>query len=696
MSAAAAYFLRPDPSQRRDLAFASLLLVGLFSWAAASCAQGNSPEPFVLTQVPRQAKRPPAARDSSGQFRADWFEGARVVLVSSGQTRVLSEGFRSACDPNVSFDAKHILFSGRKDHNAPWRVWEIGVDGQGLRPITPEDMDARSPIYATTLFTLESPEPWFTTLFVGQEATINEAGRVGSSSLYNIKLDGSEPRRLTFNPNHNLDPFQGWDGRVLYAAERYPNQPGAFGGQVRLHSIHVEGADMELYGGELGKKVQRMPCLTAGGLVVFVESNEGAWDGAGQLACLEERRPHVTYRQVTQSPSELYLYPSPLRDNVILVSKRPAKGNGTCGVFRFDIDRGSCAPVFDSPDYDEVQAVAVKPRKTPDGHSTVVDMKSDTGTFYGLNAYDADPRMASHLPKGTIKRVRFLEGVPQPVATPVPGGADSERAVSPVSSRPGSPSHPNASSQSGAPPPGGFVPRRLVGEAPVEEDGSFNVIVPADTPLLLQTLDAQGMALATCGWIWVKPKETRGCIGCHEDPERIPENEYVLALRRPSNRLALPPDQRRSISFVEDVAPILRKHCANAECHGGSKTPLALRFLNDKPSPGGLEMAYSALMRPLPAKRKGDEPLPKPGRYVDPGRSRTSWLVWQLVGTNTSRAWDDVAKQPGRNIKLMPPREKAAPLAEEEIRTILQWIDLGAPFAPSESFMPTSQTLTQP
>ena len=46
----------------------------------------------------------------------------------------------------------------------------------------------------------------------------------------------------------------------------------------------------------------------------------------------------------------------------------------------------------------------------------------------------------------------------------------------------------------------------------------------------------------TCGWIWVKPKETRGCIGCHEDPERIPENEYVLALRRPSNRLLLPPD----------------------------------------------------------------------------------------------------------------------------------------------------------
>ena len=114
------------------------------------------------------------------------------------------------------------------------------------------------------------------------------------------------------------------------------------------------------------------------------------------------------------------------------------------------------------------------------------------------------------------------------------------------------------------------MPRRLVGEAPVEADGSFNVEVPADTPLLLQTLDERGLALATCGWIWVKPKETRGCIGCHEDPERIPENEYVLALRRPSNRLTLPPEQRRSVSFREDIAPMLQKHCATADCHGGN------------------------------------------------------------------------------------------------------------------------------
>ena len=671
MSAAFAFSLRLTRNIGRVIPFTSLLTLGFSLLAAVSNAKGGLPEPLVLTQVPRQVKVPPAGWNRVDLVRCDWFDGARVVRVGSdGQVRVLSEGLGSACDPNVSFDGQHILFAGRKDRSERWRIWEIGADGKGLHPITPEDMDARSPIYATTLFTLDSPEPWLTTVFVGRESSVNEAGRFAASSLYDIKLDGTELRRLTYNPNHNFDPFQTWDGRLLYAAERYPNQPGGKDGRVGLYAIHVEGADMELYGGELGQRVQQMPCVTPGGLVLFVESNQGTWDGAGQLACLEERRPHVTYRHLTKDASQLYLYPSALRDNVILVSRRSARRNGKCAVFCFDVDRGSCELVFDSPDYHDVQAVALKCRNRPDGHSTVVDTKLNTGIFYGMNCYDAEQRMAPHLPAGTVKRVRFLEGLPQSAA------ADSSAPM----------------------PPGGSVPRRLVGEAPVEADGSFNVEVPADIPLLLQTLDARGMALANCGWIWVKPQEKRGCIGCHEDPERTPENEYVLALRRPSNRLVLPPDQRRSISFVEDIAPILQQHCAASECHGGKKTPLRLPLLADKPAARDLEIAYAALVRPLRGSSKGAESLPRPGKYIDAGRARTSWLAWQLTGTNTSRAWDKLQKPlpPAHDVRLMPPPGKGTPLMEEELRTLFQWIDLGAPYVTLRSLKPASQPVSPP
>jgi hypothetical protein len=628
-------------------------------------AKASLDAPIVVTQVPASIQAPPSDWDSKDLVRCDWFDGARIAVVSpDGQVRVLSEGFQSACDPNVSFDGQRVLFAGRKERNAHWRIWEIGFDGKGLRAISPENMDARSPIYVSTLFTLDSPQPWFTTVFVGREPSMNEVGRASVSSLYNIKLDGTELRRLTFNPDRNIDPFQMWDGRVIYAAERHTNEPGSAGGRVGLYAIHMEGADMESYGGDLGSRIQQMPCATAGGLVIFVESSQPTWDGAGQLACVEERRPHPTYRALTEDAGYVFLYPSPLRDNQVLVSRRPATGGGNFGVYCFDADRGQCELIFDSPDFHDVQAVLAKPRNRPDGHSTVVTTTNDFGTLYGLNCYTTDAMRDGHLKQGEIKRVRFIEGVARTAAEPAAKGAAQ----------------------------GPFIPRRLVGEAPVETDGSFNVIVPADTPLLLQTLDEHGLALGNCGWIWVKPKETRGCIGCHENPELTPENEFVLALRHLSTRLLPPPEQRRSVAFRQDIAPIFQRSCATADCHGGFSTPLHLPLVPTNQGERELVQAYETLTAPAGKVSKDAQPWPPaPGKYVDAGRARTSWLVWELLGGNTSRPWDQDAKLangPPRKAKLMPPAGKGIPLNDEELRTVIQWIDMGAQFEaakPSEA-----------
>lgn len=649
---------RPSPSLWPGARWlgAGIVLLWALMWARAA-EPLRLEVPLVVTQVPREIQGPPKDWVAGGLARGDWFEGGRVaVLAPDGGLRVLSEGLASACDPNVSFDGQRVLFAGKKQRGGRWRIWEIGADGQGLRAVSPEHLDARSPIYVSTLFTLDSPEPWFTLVFVAREHTLNELGRPAGSSLYNVKLDGTELRRLTFSPNHNLDPFQMGDGRVIYSAERYPLELGTGQGRLSLFAVHVEGADMELYGGGLGQRIQQMACSTDGGLVVFVESDQARWDGAGQLGCVEERRPHVTYRPLTKDPAYLFVHPYPLQSNQLLVARRPANGSGTWAICHFDADTGVCKPLFDSPDFHEVQAVPLRPRRMPDGRSTVVTTTNDTGVFYGLNCYTAEPMRQAHLKPGEVKRVRFIEGV----LIGSNGPAWQARARGP------------------------FVPRRLIGEAPVEADGSFNVEVPADTPILLQTLDARGLALGTCGWVWVKPKETRGCIGCHEDPELIPENEYVLALRRPSNRLVLPPAQRRSLSFQQEVAPVLRKHCAGPDCHGSDRTPLHLPLTKDKPGAAELEAAYTALTVPL-----ADRPtngLPGRGRYVDPGRARTSWLVWQLLGTNTARPWDPPDLSPGasgRRIQQMPPAGKGPGLREEELRTIIQWIDLGAQYQPA-------------
>lgn len=72
----------------------------------------------------------------------------------------------------------------------------------------------------------------------------------------------------------------------------------------------------------------------------------------------------------------------------------------------------------------------------------------------------------------------------------------------------------------------------LLGEAPIEPDGSFFLQVPANMPLRLTLVGDDGKTLESCdGSLWVRPNENRGCIGCHEDPDLVPENRVPLAVR---------------------------------------------------------------------------------------------------------------------------------------------------------------------
>lgn len=643
-----------DYRTRAASAVPTCLLLGLavallLPWRANAAGQNpfRLDAPIIFTQVPLETRK------DSGNGTS--FAGARIVeLAPDGTLRVLSESFDSACDPDISFDAQHILFAGKKSRSAPWRIWEMGVDGKEPRAISPDDLDARTPIYVSTLFTLESPEPWPTMVFVGSEKILGETGQPQVTSLYNLKLDGTELRRLTLNPNRNGDPLQMWDGRLVYSAQHFPHEPSSSPWRTSLYAIHLEGADMELFGGETGGRMQHMPCSLPLDRVVFVEPDLNAEDGAGRLAWLSERRPHAEYGLIRQDPKFRFLHPSPLIKGQVLVSRRPARKGGSSGVFWMNVNSGECRLIYDAPEYHDLQAKIVAPRTRPDGHSTVVDTKFSTGTFYCLNAYDTDPKLASHLVPGMIKRVRLVEGVPR--------GAGQDQA-----------SHLQP-----------FVPRRLVGEAPVEQDGSFNVEVPADVPLLIQTLDDRGLALGNCGWVWVKPKETRGCIGCHEDPERTPENEYVLALRRPSTRLTLEPQQRRGLDFRGDIAPLLARNCASAECHGSSKNPLRLPLAEESNGEEVLLKSYAALLAPAvgrPIKAAGSpvsSAWPAAGKYVDPGRARTSPLVWQLAGTNTSRPWDILTDQ--KTASKINPGPAHSKLPPEDLRTIVQWVDMGAQY----------------
>ena len=73
----------------------------------------------------------------------------------------------------------------------------------------------------------------------------------------------------------------------------------------------------------------------------------------------------------------------------------------------------------------------------------------------------------------------------------------------------------------------------ILGEAPVEPDGSFYLRTPADQPLKIELLNsARETVKKEAGWFWLRRGEQRICVGCHAGPETAPENAVPAVLVR--------------------------------------------------------------------------------------------------------------------------------------------------------------------
>lgn len=577
---------------RMVIAFLPTALAAGFALKHAQAAHPASlPGPIVFTQLelaqPHAAGSEPRAR--------------LVRLNMDGALRVLTSGFLAARDPDVSFDGERILFAGKRTANEYWQIYEMRADGTAIRRVTSETMDCREPIYQSRLYVISSDEPWYQITFVGSTPG-------GIANLFSARLDGTAVRQITFNPYGAADPAMLPDGRILFSGRQsHRLEPGPKD-RTALFGLNLDGTDYAAFAADEGAPWKQMPAVTAGGLAVFVENDKPLWDGGGWLAAVTLRRNLHSHRRLTQPGEALYHSPSPLPSNEILVSRRPADGSGTHGIYRFDPATGGSGLVHDDTGYHDIQAKLIAPRAEPDGRSSVVNEEIPTGLLYCLNVYTTDFRNPDWLPAGSVKRLRVVEGVPR--------------------------------AGSGTPPPA----RRMLGEIDVEQDGSFNIRVPANIPIKLQLLDERGISLRSCSWIWVKNNEPRGCIGCHEDGELTPEDRVPAAVTRPPISLTLPPERRRTVTYDRDVRPIFEQRCATPACHSGSVPPR----LSDR----GQARVYAA------------------------GAARTSPLVWHLFGRKTTRPWDG-PQLTAEAVERMPPKE-AIPLTDDELRTIIEWIDLGA------------------
>jgi len=80
----------------------------------------------------------------------------------------------------------------------------------------------------------------------------------------------------------------------------------------------------------------------------------------------------------------------------------------------------------------------------------------------------------------------------------------------------------------------------MLGEAPVEKDGSFFVNPPSETGIRFELVDQAGkIAAAEKSWFWARRGEQRVCVGCHAGPERAPENAVPQVLLRSTDPVRL-------------------------------------------------------------------------------------------------------------------------------------------------------------
>jgi len=620
----------------RFLSYTVFLLMLLRPGVSTRAQEVRLDHALVLTEFPLRREIPPTP-SHAWTFPSNYQPGGRLVMVSpDASVQVLTEGFYSACDPALSFDGKHLLFAGKRQVADAWTIFEMNLSDFKVRQVTQGLGDCRMPGYQSTFYTIVSPKPWYQLTFVRTEPDlINEIGHGSVTRIYSCKLDGSGVRGLTFNLSSDTTPTVLPDGRIVYAGWQRSDERFGPLGRMGLFHVNSDGTDMAAYAILHGEPFKRMPCVTTGGEVVFIESKTLApWDGAGRVGKVRRRRPLHSYQAVTAPEAGLFHSPSPLPEGRILISRRLAAPGEPHKVCVMDPATGDASVVFEAAGYHCIQALALYPRQEPDGRSSVVTEEDPHGKLYCLNVYTNDLANPTWMTPGSVKRLRVLEGIPLRASTS--GTSDGAMAV-----RHGGPQR---------------AQRRMLGETAIGTDGSFNIEVPANLPVELQILDEHGMALRSCSWIWAKNHEPRGCIGCHEDGELTPENNFVEALHKPSVSLTLAPHQRRHIDFSRDVMPILSAKCAS--CHGANHRKLVL---TDE-AEGAFNTAYGQL---VDADR----------RYVHPGRARTSPLIWSLFGRKTTRPWDEPA--PSQTVVAMPPA-RAPALTEGERRTFVEWIDMGA------------------
>ena len=296
--------------------------------------------------------------------------------------------------------------------------------------------------------------------------------------IYTCKPDGSDIRQISYHPHNNFASSVLKDGRILtITSSVYPEKE-----EPMFLVLRPDGTKAELfYKGDTGSSILSRGLETQDGKIVFIEAENGNMTD-GHLVSVNYNRPLHTRTIISGDLKGSFNSVMPLKSGKYLVSWR-SSGNDRFALYEFNPDTKELGnPVYQNAGYDVLDAAMVVQTDLPKKLPSEVDMGVKTGLLLcqDVNFAGMSKNTASHI--SMIKLV----------------GIDS-----------------------------------TLGVVKIEEDGSFFLKIKADTPFQIQNIDDNGQVVnSSCDWIYLRPNERRGCVGCHEDNEMVPENRYCLSVSK--------------------------------------------------------------------------------------------------------------------------------------------------------------------
>ncbi|MFA0809783.1 hypothetical protein [Microbulbifer epialgicus] len=388
--------------------------------------------------------------------------------------------------------------------------------------------------------------------------------------LHVMEADGSDIRQISFNQSHDLYPTVLNNGRVLF--NRWDNAAGV--DRQSLYTIKPDGSDLAFHYGYHSQETgtdnsnaafSRPREMPDGRLLVNLRSPSGisyggdlvAIDGINYSEAYSEPggegelvgQASISFAEVTTngtlSPHGTFAAAWPFYDGTsrMLVSwsecriveeetellrpcpeELPEEGDLVLadplyGLWIYDYVAGTQLPIVVAEEGEMIsEGVTLEPRTEPayipdpiagvdvDGDLVqesvgILDIRSvydfDGEDIVGIDTL-ADPALTS----AEERPARFLRVV-KAVAIPDDDVLDFDGSAFGRNRRQGM--------------------REILGYTPIQPDGSVRVKIPADIPVAISVVDAEGKRIFEQhnNWLQLRPGEVRSCNGCHSSESEI-------------------------------------------------------------------------------------------------------------------------------------------------------------------------------